>query len=181
MRARGNGLQIGRRVGGRSAGGRRAVAACVALLGVSAVLGGCSSGPRIVENGAIGHPISIDASAWVYLLRAELPHPGWSLELDEVRLEGEVHEAFVTVREPDPAKMYTQQIVTKSVGLGVTANEPLRVYARQVAFSSGSGGGAGTRYVAAGTHGLTGNEPGDEPIGETGDDAAEGAGTGVGN
>lgn len=176
MRARDNGLQIGRRNGGRRGHWFRTVAACVALLGVSAGLGGCSSGPRIVENGAIGHPISIDASAWVYILRAELPNPGWSLELDEVRREGEVHEAFVTVREPDPTKMYTQQIVTKSVGLGVTAGEPLRVFARQVPFSSRPGGGAGVGYVAAGTHGLAG----DEPANEAGADAAEGTGGGVG-
>ena len=159
MSARSGIRRVGRGLVGVSAG--------IGLAVVAAGLGACSSGPRIVENGAIGHPISIDASAWVYILKAELPNPGWSFELDRVRDDAGVHEAFVSVREPDPSKVFVQQIVTKSVGLGVTAGEPLRVFARQVPFEGTGGGG----YVPAGTHGLQ------TPLSDESPEVEEDAGT----
>ena len=68
------------------------------------------------------------------------PTPGWVVTLDGDRPRLDYHEAFVTLREPNPAFVYPQVIAEHRLLTAIPADRDIRVYARRVGFNEDGGG-----------------------------------------
>ncbi len=64
------------------------------------------------------------------LLVMQAPSPGWSIRIDATDRTPEGKRVFVTIRRPDPAFQYTQQIVLMRALTSVRANTEIEVVGR---------------------------------------------------
>ena len=77
-----------------------------------------------------GPPIALEPSDRVPTIAVQAPNPGWNIELDRAEEAAGPTQLLVTIRRPDPAFFYTQQVVQKSVASRIRTSEPVEVYAR---------------------------------------------------
>tara|TARA_R110002072_G_scaffold100403_2_gene221049 strand:+ start:756 stop:1208 length:453 start_codon:yes stop_codon:yes gene_type:complete len=75
--------------------------------------------PMMVEEGEIRHLVVMQA-----------PSPGWSIRLDATERTPIGKRVFVTIRKPDPAYQYTQQIVLMRVLTSVRLDSEIEVVGR---------------------------------------------------
>ena len=71
-----------------------------------------------------------------YLLVAQVPTPGWEIELDATRLGADRTDIFVTLRRPNPVAAYPSNAVTQRVLTRVSTDHPLGILARVMPFGS---------------------------------------------
>lgn len=64
------------------------------------------------------------------LLVMQAPSPGWSIRIDATDRTPEGKRVFVTIRKPDPAFQYTQQIVLMRALTSVRADSEIEVVGR---------------------------------------------------
>ena len=64
------------------------------------------------------------------LLVMQAPSPGWSIRIDATDRTPEGKRVFVTIRKPDPAFQYTQQIVLMRALTSVRANTEIEIAGR---------------------------------------------------
>lgn len=64
------------------------------------------------------------------LLVMQAPSPGWSIRIDATDRTPEGKRVFVTIRKPDPAFQYTQQIVLMRALTSVRADTEIEVVGR---------------------------------------------------
>ena len=69
-----------------------------------------------------------------HMIVMQAPSPGWSLRLDSTERTPEGKRVFVTIRKPDPAYVYTQQIVLMRVLTRVRLDTELEVVGRLLDF-----------------------------------------------
>lgn len=91
---------------------------------------GGTSKPTIAEGAYDGPPLSIDQSGRSAVVIMEAPTPGWSISLDRASEARDHWQAFITVRRPNPAYMYSQVVVTQNLLTTVESRFPIRVYGR---------------------------------------------------
>ena len=108
--------------------------AIVAAAGIGAI-SGCSSGIKVAPEAYRGPPIGSDTENGFHMVVAELPSPGWALEIDATRESADLTDVFVTLRRPNPAAVYPQQIVTQRAVTRVDEQERLGIVARVVDYS----------------------------------------------
>lgn len=101
-----------------------------------ALAGGCSwlqhDAQVVPERSFRGPPMSLDSSGRVHVVSMQAPNPGWNLELDRAQEAAGPTQLLMSVRRPDPAYLYTQQIVEKSVASRTRTTDPVEVYARVI-------------------------------------------------
>lgn len=119
-----------------------AVPALAALLLVTSVLIiGCGStqGPPPPSDAAFqGPPVSIEQANAKHIVVVQAPCAGWTIERDATWEQQKRWDVYITLREPDPRFMYTQQVVSLRVATDVRAAESIRVLARVVPFGDTS-------------------------------------------
>lgn len=109
------------------------------------VLGGSGcAGRSAVQDSApyAGPPIEIDSAGPTHHVVMHAPTSGWAFTLDRVDEVRGGREAFVTIRRPNPAMIYSQAIVEQRIGTGVPATTTLRVLARVQEFTDAPASGA---------------------------------------
>lgn len=120
----------------------RGVSALAALLLVASVqIIGCGStqGPPAPSDAAfVGPPISIEPSNGVHVVVVQAPSAGWTIERDAALEQQKRWDVYITLRQPDPRFMYTQQVVTLRATADVRQAEGVRVLARVVPFADTS-------------------------------------------
>lgn len=102
------------------------LAACAAVL----FAGGCSHA-EIVEEGSVPTPpIWLEDAGDRHLLVMRAPHPGWGLEFDRAQRTAGPTRLLITVRRPDPALLFPQQVVDKRVTTTVRTEEAAEIFGR---------------------------------------------------
>jgi hypothetical protein len=77
-------------------------------------------------------PARVDSAGREHVAVFAAPTPGYQIVLTRT-LPGEGHrDAYVTIRQPNPAVMYAQVVVEQRVGTTVPTDEAVRVHARLV-------------------------------------------------
>lgn len=118
--------------------GWRGVWACAALLAAASVqMIGCSStsGPPPASDVPFaGPPISLETSNGRHVVVVQAPAAGWMLEQDSTQEQQSRWDVYITLRQPDPRFLYTQQVVTLRATTDVRQAEAIRVLARVVPF-----------------------------------------------
>lgn len=99
---------------------------------------GCGSDLKVNPEAFRGPMLSHTTAGDAYMLVAEMPSPGWAVEIDATRPTAERSDIYVTLRRPNPAAVYTQQIVTQRVLTRVGTERPLGILARVVGFADDS-------------------------------------------
>ena len=66
------------------------------------------------------------------MLVMQAPNPGWSISIDRDEREEGGWIVFITINKPDPAFMYPQRIVEKSILTNLDADQTYRVMARML-------------------------------------------------
>jgi len=74
--------------------------------------------------------VMLDAVDQHHLIVMQAPSPGWSIRLDETKRTPEGKRVFITIRRPDPAYEYTQQIVLMRVLTRVKLDTEIEVVGR---------------------------------------------------
>ncbi len=74
--------------------------------------------------------VRIDQTEKYHLIVMQAPSPGWSIRLDATQRTAEGKDVLVTIRRPDPAYVYTQQIVDMNVLTSVRLDTEIRVIGR---------------------------------------------------
>ncbi len=111
------------------------------LLVTSVRIIGCGStqGPPPPSDAAfLGPPVSIEQANAKHVVLVRTPSAGWTIERDATQEQQKRWDAYITIREPDPRFMYTQQIVDLRVTTDVRAAEAIRVLARVIPFGDTS-------------------------------------------
>lgn len=106
------------------------------LLTALTVLGGCrlmnkdnsSEAMRVELHKA--PPVRIDALDNRHMLVMQAPNPGWTIALDRDERGKDAWIAYITIKRPNPAFMYPQQIVEKRLLTDIESTEPLTIMAR---------------------------------------------------
>jgi len=80
-------------------------------------------------------PIAVEAGEDRHLVVMQAPSPGWSIRLDATELTPVGKRVFVTIRKPDPAYQYTQQIVLMRVLTSVRLDSEIEVVGRLLEFN----------------------------------------------
>lgn len=107
----------------------------VALAAIT--LGGCAGGDKArqtLEGEFAGPPIALDSSGSTHQLVVQAPTPGWFVRLDSTEQTAEATQAYVSLVEPNPRMVYTQQVVEQRLGLTVDIGEDVELFARIVPF-----------------------------------------------
>ncbi len=86
-----------------------------------------------------GPPVEVDASGPQHVIVFQAPSAGWSFSMDRAESTLRVTEVFVTATRPNPAFMYTQQVVHLRAGTGVDAKKPVDVYIRVLDYGARAG------------------------------------------
>ena len=119
-----------------------AAPALAALLLVTSVrIIGCGStqGPPPPSDAAFqGPPVSIEQANAKHIVVVQAPSAGWTIERDATQEQQKRWDVYITLREPDPRFMYTQQVVSLRVATDVRAAEAIRILARVVPFGDTS-------------------------------------------
>jgi len=76
----------------------------------------------------------IDTLEGDHMLVMRSPNPGWSISIDKHERIAEGVRILITVRRPDPAFMYTQNIVDKRVLTEIPSSTNIVLYARVLDF-----------------------------------------------
>ena len=76
--------------------------------------------------------IMLDASETHHLVVMQAPSPGWSIRLDATERTPEGKRVFVTIRQPDPAYVYPQQIVLMRALTSVRLDSNIEVVGRML-------------------------------------------------
>jgi len=84
-------------------------------------------------------PIRIDALDGNHMLVMQSPNPGWSISIDKHERIAEGEQILITVRRPDPAFMYTQNIVEKRVLTEISGSTNIVLFARVLEFGEKAG------------------------------------------
>lgn len=119
-----------------------AIPGLAALLLVTSVrIIGCGStqGPPPPSDAAFqGPPVSIEQANAKHIVVVQAPSAGWTIERDATQEQQKRWDVYITLREPDPRFMYTQQVVSLRVATDVRSAEAIRVLARVVPFGDTS-------------------------------------------
>lgn len=111
------------------------------LLVTSVLIIGCGStqGPPPPSDAAFQGPlVSIEQANAKHIVVVQAPSAGWTIERDATQEQQKRWDVYITLREPDPRFMYTQQVVSLRVATDVRAAEAIRVLARVVPFGDTS-------------------------------------------
>ncbi|GEM_PF-1544888 len=66
----------------------------------------------------------------------DCPTPGWTPTLDQIRPAFRSNQAYVTLREPNPAFIYPQVMTSVRIGTSVPTDQTLEVFARVLTFGT---------------------------------------------
>lgn len=75
-------------------------------------------------------PMMVEEGEGRHLVVMQAPSPGWSIRLDATERTPIGKRVFVTIRKPDPAYQYTQQIVLMRVLTSVRLDSEIEVVGR---------------------------------------------------
>ncbi len=75
-------------------------------------------------------PIRLDALDNRHMLVMQAHNPGWTIELDRDERGKDAWTAFITIKRPNPAFMYPQQIVEKRLLTDIETTQTLIIMAR---------------------------------------------------
>ncbi len=78
--------------------------------------------------------VMLDQDDPFHMIVMQAPSPGWSLRLDATERTPNGKRVFVTIRKPDPAYVYTQQIVSMRALTRVRLDTELEVVGRLLDF-----------------------------------------------
>jgi hypothetical protein len=78
--------------------------------------------------------VMVEAGEDRHLVVMQAPSPGWSIRLDATERTPIGKRVFVTIRKPDPAYEYTQQIVLMRVLTSVRLDSEIEVVGRLLDF-----------------------------------------------
>jgi len=92
---------------------------------------GCA-GTEVRSRPFEGPQITLDEVRERHVVVVQTPSPGWDVDFDRSRRRLGGHDAFITLRRPDPRFLQPQVIVEKRVLTDVPAGEDIRVLAREV-------------------------------------------------
>ena len=76
--------------------------------------------------------VTLEQSDLHHLIVMQAPSPGWSLRLDSTERTPTGKRVFITLRKPDPAYEYTQQIVMMRVLTSVRHDTEIQVVGRML-------------------------------------------------
>ena len=80
----------------------------------------------------------LEAGEHFHLLVMQAPSPGWSVRLDSTERTPDGKRVYLTIREPDPAYVYTQQIVLMRVLTNVRLDTDIQVVGRMLEYDEKS-------------------------------------------
>lgn len=107
----------------------------LALAVLAGVLVSCSaSRPVDRERAWSGPQVRMEPQAGEQHVVAQLPNPGWSIRIDEIERRGGIDVVYVSLRQPDPERVYTQQIVEKRIATGIQPQRQTELLARIVSY-----------------------------------------------
>lgn len=78
--------------------------------------------------------VMLDSVDQHHLIVMQAPSPGWSVRLDATKRTPEGKRVFITIRKPDPAYEYTQQIVLMRVLTRVKLDTEIELVGRLLDF-----------------------------------------------
>lgn len=87
----------------------------------------------MVSGPFTGPPMKIVPDRTGHLVIVEAPTPGWTITLDRTEPGHRHQRIYLTLREPDPASIWTQVIVEQKVATFVPLHNSVKAYARRVA------------------------------------------------
>lgn len=98
---------------------------------------GCYSppAPEAPGEGAspfAGPPIELRSAGTEHVVVFQAPSPGYEGTLDYVGKGPRAQQVFITIRRPDPAFVYSTQIVEQNIGTGIASGVLVEVFAREV-------------------------------------------------
>lgn len=104
----------------------------LAGLGAAVVLtlAACSAELKVNPEIYRGPLITHEADGGRHVVVAELPSPGWQVEIDATRQSADGTDVYLTLRRPNPTGVYAQQVVTQRVRTRIDDSERLGVLAR---------------------------------------------------
>lgn len=115
----------------------------VLLAGASVCAAGCfgSGGPTIKPEGTPyrGPAVSLIEAGGQHQVVVSAPSAGWTVTMDRRAQTRDATRVFVTIRRPDPAMLYAQQMVEQRLATGVASDEPIELLVRVVDFDADSG------------------------------------------
>ena len=117
---------------------RRVTGILTATVLLTGLLTGCSKELKINPEAYRGPALTSEAETGKHLVVATLPSPGWQVEIDATRETADGTDVYITLRRPNPAGVYTQQLVTQRVLTTVDAGEAITVLARIADYSEES-------------------------------------------
>jgi len=103
---------------------------------VSIGCAGSAPAPEIGSERPAGIEPRLDTQAGEHVVVLTCPSPGYLPALTRVMDAHHHRNVFITVRRPNPAVSYTQQLVEQRVATGVPAAVPVWVYVRLIAWDA---------------------------------------------
>ena len=76
----------------------------------------------------------VDANLTNHLLVMQAPSPGWSVRLDRTERTEQGKRVYITIRKPDPAYLYSQQIVLMRTLTSVRSDTTIEIAGRLLDF-----------------------------------------------
>jgi hypothetical protein len=130
----------------RSAPSARGIApACIAGALVVIGLSGCVAPkpPPVIAPGEFQGPgVSLTRSAPAgsvaprHVVVIELPSPGWTPTLDQVRPAFRAGEAYITLWEPNPAFVFPQVVTPVKVATPIPSSDAIHVFMRTLPYAT---------------------------------------------
>jgi hypothetical protein len=84
-----------------------------------ALLGGCGGGPRVFNispEAYRGPDLTIQSKPPQHVAIIQAPTPGWTFSFDASRPQFGYTDVFLTITRPNPAFVYTQNVVRRKLG-----------------------------------------------------------------
>jgi hypothetical protein len=117
------------------------------IAGLSLIIGlsGCVAPkppPAIAPGDFEGPAVSLSRSAQAgsvaptHVVVVDLPSPGWTPTLDQTRPAFRSSEAYITLREPNPAFVFPQVITPVRIGTPIDASETIHVFIRTLPYGT---------------------------------------------
>lgn len=113
----------------------------VAVIGALALLSSPGCIKRIWERDediqarlANAPDFMVDEKLSKHLLVMQAPSPGWSVRLDRTERTEQGKRVYITIRKPDPAYLYTQQIVLMRTLTSVSTDSNIEIAGRLLDF-----------------------------------------------
>ena len=98
-----------------------------------ALLGGCGGGPRVFNispEAYRGPDLTIQSKPPQHVAIIQAPTPGWTFSFDASRPQFGYTDVFLTITRPNPAFVYTQNVVSQEAGTEIDITRRIVVYAR---------------------------------------------------